>query len=611
MTRNFRGKARNAVYLAADGKSDMSGRDLGSCFHADHIVPFAAGGATDVANGQALTPRENLMKGSRHVPQRAWQKEFIRKWTGTTADFLLSALPGAGKTIAALLAAKQFREEYPAGKIVVVVPSINLRDQWTSEAWHGFDISLQSKEFRGSLKSDHDGAVATYQTVAGDKMVFRAVVSRQPTLVIFDEVHHAGDERSWGEAIKFAFENGTRRLCLSGTPFRTDGSPVPFLRYDADGYCIPDMLYDYPTAVKDGVVRVVSFHHNAGEVEYLLNGDRVVGAVNQDVPEEEAKQHLRKLLAYEGDFARTLLAKAHEKLIEVRRFTPNAGGLVLCVDSAHALGIAGLLQSITGQRPDVVLSDDDKANSSVGSYRDSGRPWIVAVRQVSEGVDIKRLMILCYLTNTVTELFFRQAIGRIVRNMGTEFDGEAYCYLPDDPRLIGMAKRIIESQMVALREMEDEAEDRERDDRDTTDGPTVTVLGTSEAVSRGVIIAGTAYSTGEAELICAAAKDAGISQEKAAITLRAFMRLGVVPGHRQHAPETTRAPSVPPEQLADELRGTIKAKVNRLAKLTDRPHKVIHSDYMQRVSRPQREMTIQQLRDKIQWLDAGIREAKR
>jgi superfamily II DNA or RNA helicase len=40
--------------------------------------------------------------------------------------------------------------------------------------------------------------------------------------VILDEIHHAGDERAWGESLLVAFEHARRRLALSGTPFRSD-----------------------------------------------------------------------------------------------------------------------------------------------------------------------------------------------------------------------------------------------------------------------------------------------------------------------------------------------------------------------------------------------------
>lgn len=611
MPRNFRGKDRIALYLAADGKSDLSGEPLGEDFHADHVVPWSRGGETDVVNGQALTPKENWMKSDRQVIPRQWQTEFLRRWASTSGDYLLSALPGGGKTIAALLAAVQFIKENPRGKIIIIVPSTNLRDQWQTEAANAFGIELQSKEFHFTLKGDFHGAVSTYQTVANQAAIFRAMVSKQPTLVILDEVHHAGDDQTWGSAIRSAFEPARRRLCLSGTPFRTDGTPIPFLNYDADGYCVPDMTYDYPTAIKDGVVRMISFDRNAGNVEYRVNGELVLGTIEQGITEEEASKHLRKLISSEGDFALSILAKANERLNELRQNKPEAGGLVLCADAGHAKGIASILHRITDKVPDIVLSDDEKANSSVDEYRRSNRPWIVAVRQVSEGVDIKRLMVLCYLTNTVTELFFRQAIGRIVRNEGTDFDNEAYCFIPDDPRLVAMAQRIEDSQLVALKELDEEESEKEAAEREACEPPDVEIIGTSFAEHRGIIVAGNIYETNEAEIIRTVSKSAAISHEKAAIAIKVLRGLGIHTELNSVPEQTRRVESVPVEKQANDLRSRLMAKVNRLSKITNRPHRDINAEYRRIVSIPPKQMTLQQLKEKLQWLDSKTRAASR
>ena len=54
---------------------------------------------------------------------------------------------------------------------------------------------------------------------------------------------------------------------------------------------------------------------------------------------------------------------------------------------------------------------------------ESDDPWIVAVRMVSEGVDIPRLAGGVYATNTLTDLFFRQAVGRLEQVVGTTVEG--------------------------------------------------------------------------------------------------------------------------------------------------------------------------------------------
>ena len=71
----------------------------------------------------------------------------------------------------------------------------------------------------------------TYAGVAVNPLAMRIRTERFKTLVILDEVHHAGDALSWGEGVREAFEPATRRLALTGTPFRSDVNPIPFVTY--------------------------------------------------------------------------------------------------------------------------------------------------------------------------------------------------------------------------------------------------------------------------------------------------------------------------------------------------------------------------------------------
>jgi hypothetical protein len=70
---------------------------------------------------------------------------------------------------------------------------------------------------------------------------------------------------------------------------------------------------------------------------------------------------------------------------------------------------------------------------------------------VSEGVDIPRLRLGVFATTTTTELFFRQAVGRLVRHTGgSRTDERAWLFVPDDPRLRTWAARIAESRRHSL-----------------------------------------------------------------------------------------------------------------------------------------------------------------
>jgi superfamily II DNA or RNA helicase len=85
----------------------------------------------------------------------------------------------------------------------------------------------------------------TYAGVAVNPLAHRIRTERFKTLVILDEVHHAGDALSWGEAVREAFEPARRRLALTGTPFRSDINPIPFVRYEPGPDGIPRSVADY------------------------------------------------------------------------------------------------------------------------------------------------------------------------------------------------------------------------------------------------------------------------------------------------------------------------------------------------------------------------------
>jgi superfamily II DNA or RNA helicase len=129
-----------------------------------------------------------------------------------------------------------------------------------------------------------------------------------------------------------------------------------------------------------------------------------------------------------------VLAAADRRLSELRRGVPDAGGLVIATDQLTARAYAGLLKRITGEPVTVVLSDEPGASARIEAFAAGDSRWMVAVRMVSEGVDIPRLAVGVYATSTATPLFFAQAVGRFLR---ARRRGEtASVFLPSVPQLL-------------------------------------------------------------------------------------------------------------------------------------------------------------------------------
>ena len=143
-----------------------------------------------------------------------------------------------------------------------------------------------------------------------------------------------------------------------------------------------------------------------------------------------------------------MLAAADQRLSEVRRHVPDAGGMVIATNRTQARAYAAMLRQISGEAPTVVLSDDPKASASIETYAASQARWMVAVRMVSEGVDVPRLAVGVYATSTSTPLFFAQAVGRFVR---ARRRGEtASVFLPSVPVILEHASRLEDERDHAL-----------------------------------------------------------------------------------------------------------------------------------------------------------------
>ena len=265
---------------------------------------------------------------------------------------------------------------------------------------------------------DFDGVAVTYARVA---MVAERW-SRQcgaPTLVIADEAHHLGEDLAWGLGFHLAFRDAGRRLLLSGTPFRSDQTPIPGVRYD-DGVVVPDVSYTYADAVRDRICRPVTFVPYDGVLQWRAGEDDVVESSFEDaLTGRDAARRYRTAISVDlADGLPRILAAAHERLQAVRAGGHrDAGGLVVAADGEHARAVAKVLRAITGAPPVVVLHTEARAAEKLAAFTSSREPWIVAVNMVSEGVDIPRLRVGVYATAAKTPLIFRQVVGRFVRTI--------------------------------------------------------------------------------------------------------------------------------------------------------------------------------------------------
>jgi superfamily II DNA or RNA helicase len=362
-------------------------------------------------------------------------------------DFLAVATPGAGKTTFALRIAAELLADRTVEAVTVVTPTEHLKTQWSRAAAQvGIQLDAAFRNADVHSTSDFHGAVVTYAQVGVAPAVHHRRTLARRTFVILDEIHHAGDSRSWGDATATAFKPAVRRLALTGTPFRSDDNPIPFVAYERGGDGLlrsrSDSFYGYGDALRDGVVRPVIFLAYTGETRWRTSaGEELAARLGEPMTADLVAQAWRTALDPRGDWMPQVLRAADARL-RVKRAggMPDAAGLVIATDREAARAYAKLLAEITGEKVVVVLSDDAGASKRIAAFGESDERWLVAVRMVSEGVDIPRLSVGVYATSAATPLYFAQAIGRFVR---ARRPGEtATVFLPSVPQLLELASEM-------------------------------------------------------------------------------------------------------------------------------------------------------------------------
>jgi superfamily II DNA or RNA helicase len=383
----------------------------------------------------------------------------------SATSFLASATPAAGKTTFGLHIAHRMLSAKFVSRVVVAGPTTHICRQWAADAGsYGIDLEPNRPNSDGPESADFHGVAVTYQTIAAEPDMHRQAAGRRPTLLIADEPHHMGDLAAWGLRTRRAFDGARFRLLLSGTPFRSDNSAIPWVAYDEDGLSRADYTYGYPQALRDRVCRPITFLPYDGEMEWVSDGRLRSADFDLVLPAAEAARRLRTALSPDGEWMGEVLRDGDARLSEVRADGhPDAGGLVIASDQDHARAIAARLGSVSGEQPELVMSDEPGASRRIADFASSDRRWLVSVLMVSEGVDIPRLRVGVYATAARTELFFRQVVGRFIRTTPTPRRQMSYLLMPADPRLKALAHEIELERRHAL-DLSPGAEEEELDD---------------------------------------------------------------------------------------------------------------------------------------------------
>ncbi|SDN48588.1 DEAD/DEAH box helicase [Geodermatophilus sp. DSM 45219] len=558
-------------------------------------------------------------------PLRAWQQAALEEYEQRSPkDFLVTATPGAGKTTFALTLAARLLQRREVARVVVVCPTDHLRLQWADAADRmGIVLDPGLTNAVGPVRAGTQGYVTTYAQVAGKPMLHAARSTTVKTLVVLDEVHHAGDGLSWGEAVEEAYGRAARRLCLTGTPFRTKPDErIPFVRYEEDGFegdagengaglvSRADYTYGYKEALADNVVRPVVFAAYTGTSRWRNSAGEVVAASLSEAGTRSVEmQAWRTALDPKGQWVPHVIAAMDDRITHLREEggMPDAAGLILASDQDDARAYAKIVRRVTGKAPELILSDDPKASKKIERFATGSARIAVCVRMISEGVDVPRAAVLAWMTSYRTPLFFAQAVGRVVRARASH--ESATVFLPAVRPLLSLAASMEEQRnhvMPPPKTVQGDELDLEPLPPEEREPVTVKQFEALEADARfaHVLHSGTAH-TGSGSPVAVAPEDEDflgipglLTPEQTAsllarrddeLRLRIAQRAssdddtGELPLVEDHPDEDDAGRSW---RDAAELRREVNRLVARVAAKTSRPHGVVHTELRKSVPGP-------------------------
>lgn len=482
-------------------------------WHADHVQPYASGGATDVINGQALCPECNLTKGASMfmggapavaahgggVELRDWQERGVENaLAGFTAGrkvFVAGVSVGAGKTIFGSALSRSMFDLRMIDRVIVVAPGATIKNGWADDMSKLYQLNIRKPYGNDGLSplppSEH-GYATTYQSVDASPDVHRKLCGVRRTLVVLDEAHHigvdgTGNATTWASSVLRAFDCAAYVLVLTGTPGRSDGLRIPFVSYSSDGQVTLDLAYSYGRAADDGIVRRCSFRPVSADGRVEMDGEVLSVSIGEKKSRARAAVEKSALNldgkrdnGVYGCGAEEILDTAIKELDQIKRAHPRAAGLAVCDSKAHAEYIRDCLV-VRGEKAVVVTSDDPRAHDLIEAFKESRTPWIVAIQMVAEGVNIPRLRVCAYLTRRSTTLALDQIMGRVVRvdwaKSADDRDGEPRVfddcgmeYLPGEAVFVHLNKPEL-SEWTDSVEREIAAEARDPDDERKKKGP--------------------------------------------------------------------------------------------------------------------------------------------
>lgn len=378
---------------------------------------------------------------------RKWQSECVKsvlkKFQSGKQHFLCLATPGAGKTTMATEVSLTLLKQDKIDFVLCFSPSIivakAIQETLESRIGHRFDGTIGAK-----------GGSYTYQSMQFMSNNMWELIRSHRVFVIFDEIHHCSgsnieNANAWGEEIISKIQgHATYTLALTGTPWRSDNTPIVLAEYkDIDNNILCDYVYGLAEAISDKVCRVPQIIISDNDDIILQKEDGSEESFESFVQLLSKTEYPYQNLVRQEVLIRHILIEANRKLSSIRTTNPEAAGLVVTSSVEHASQVLNILRNELKQTAVIATYRENEPSRIINDFRSSNAPWIVSIGMIREGTDLPRLQVCCHLSRIKTELHFRQVLGRVLR-VSKATNQEAFLFMPAEQTLIDYAERIAE-----------------------------------------------------------------------------------------------------------------------------------------------------------------------
>lgn len=346
---------------------------------------------------------------------RRWQTEALEAWLRAEQRGIVGVVTGAGKTLFAELCMVKFRASWPRGRIVVVVPTLALLDQWFVSIRE--DLHIPEEEI-ATFSGESRAAEARPVNLVVLNTARRAapqISAAGPSFLVVDECHRAASP----ENLKALGGDHQATLGMSATPERD---------YDdgLDEVLIPSLgpviyRYDYEQARADGVIAPfdlvnVEVELNTREQsQYDALTQRVAKLLRRRASGEDVDGLLKRTLQARAAVSATASMRVPTAVLLVEK---NRGDRTLVFHEriANAEAIHELLES-RGNRVTLYHSGVNPAvrRDNLRLYRRGVFDILVTCRALDEGVNVPDTRVAVIASSTASVRQRIQRLGRVLR----------------------------------------------------------------------------------------------------------------------------------------------------------------------------------------------------